>query len=273
MPRFDFHVILGLADVSGPPWSASCTRSQRKPGIGNQLDPAPAGVLREAPGSSAPNWLERRKTAMLTSQRRAASIAPCMVRPKSNSLSPAQRRAHTGTAKSTFLEQFMLVDDSSKASPANLRHLKSSMLAVISALLCVLGMLPTTAHAASYSTDFPKAEPLISEGGRWITAGTPGVHWHETMSGFKGDQHVSSVSTISGYAFGPIGPERFGDSLALLTGTWKPDQMAQATVRQVSPSGYPEVEIRLRTSPKDATGYEIMWSALGTKRFALPGDR
>jgi hypothetical protein len=137
------------------------------------------------------------------------------------------------------------------------------MLAVISALLCFLGMLPTTAHAASYSTDFPKAEPLISEGGRWITAGTPGVHWHETMCGFKGDQHISSVSTISGYAFGPAGPGRFGDALALLTGTWSPDQMAQATVRQVSPSGYPEVEIRLRTSPKDATGYEIMWSALG----------
>ena len=125
------------------------------------------------------------------------------------------------------------------------------------------GMLPTTVHGASYSTDFPKAEPLISEGGRWITAGTPGVHWQETMCGFKGDQHVSSVSTIPGYAFGPAGPERFGDSLALLTGTWNPDQMAQATVRQVSPSGYPEVEIRLRTSPKDATGYEIMWSALG----------
>jgi hypothetical protein len=127
-----------------------------------------------------------------------------------------------------------------------------------------LELLGETRQApASYTTDFPKAEPLISEDGRWITAGTPGVHWHETMCGFKGDQHVSSVSTISGYAFGPTGPERFGDSLALLTGTWSPDQMAQASVRQISPSGYPEVEIRLRTSPNDATGYEIMWSALG----------
>jgi len=127
-----------------------------------------------------------------------------------------------------------------------------------------LELLGETRQApASYTTDFPKAEPLISADGRWITAGTPGVHWHETMCGFKGDQHVSSVSTISGYAFGPTGPERFGDSLALLTGTWSPDQMAQASVRQISPSGYPEVEIRLRTSPNDATGYEIMWSALG----------
>ena len=115
-----------------------------------------------------------------------------------------------------------------------MKPLKGSMLAVISALLCFLGMLSTAAHAASYTTDFPKAEPLISEGGRWITAGTPGIHWHDTMCGFKGDQHISSVSTISGYAFGPTGPERFGDSLALLTGTWSPDQMAQATVRQVA---------------------------------------
>jgi hypothetical protein len=77
----------------------------------------------------------------------------------------------------------MLVNDSSKASPANLQHLKRNLLAVISTLLCFLGMLPTTAPAASYTTDFPKAEPPNSEGGRWITAGTPGVHWHETMCG------------------------------------------------------------------------------------------
>jgi uncharacterized membrane protein len=45
----------------------------------------------------------------------------------------------------------MLVNESSKASPANLQHLKRSMLAAISALLCFLGMLPTTAHATSYT--------------------------------------------------------------------------------------------------------------------------
>ena len=27
----------------------------------------------------------------------------------------------------------------------------------------------------SYTTNFPNAEPLISEGGHWITAGTPGA--------------------------------------------------------------------------------------------------
>jgi hypothetical protein len=146
--------------------------------------------------------------------------------------------------------------------------LKKVMHAAVSVLLLYLSVLSTPAQATDYSTKFSNAESLISEGGHWITAGTPGVNWHETLCGGHGDLHVSSVSTTPGYAFGPTGPERFGDSLALLTGNWKPDQMAEATVRQVDPVGYPEVEIRLRTSPKDATGYEIMWSALGRKETA-----
>jgi hypothetical protein len=132
--------------------------------------------------------------------------------------------------------------------------------------LCLV-TLGLSAYATDYATKFSKAEALISEGGRWITAGTPGVNWHDTMCGARGDMHISSVSTTDGYAFGPIGSKRFGDSLALLTGSWEPDQMAEATVQQIKPFGYPEVEIRLRTSPKDATGYEIMWSALGKKKM------
>ena len=143
--------------------------------------------------------------------------------------------------------------------------LNKIMRAAVSVLMLYLRVLPMPAQATDYSSKFPNAEPLISDGGHWITAGTPGVNWHETLCGGHGDRHVSSVSSKPGYAFGPTGPERFGDALALLTGTWKPDQMAEATVRQVNPVGYPEVEIRLRTSPKDATGYEIMWSALRRK--------
>jgi hypothetical protein len=137
------------------------------------------------------------------------------------------------------------------------------MRTALATLLLCLGAVPTTARANSYTTNFPKAEPLISEGGGWVTAGTPGVHWHDTLCGGKGDRHVSSVSTTPGYASPPTEPGQFGDALAVLTGTWKPDQTAQGTVRVVSPSGWPEVEIRLRTSPQDATGYEIMWSARG----------
>jgi hypothetical protein len=139
------------------------------------------------------------------------------------------------------------------------------MRAAVSVLLVYLTALSRPARATDYCTKFPNAEPLISEGRHWITAGTPDVNCHDTMCGGKGDRHVSSVSTTPGYAFGPTGPEPFGDALALLTGDWQPDQMAEATVRQVNPFGYAEVEIRLRTSPKDATGYEIMWSALGKK--------
>ncbi len=127
-------------------------------------------------------------------------------------------------------------------------------------MLC-LAVAATPAHANSYATNFPKAEPLISEGGHWVTAETAGINWHDTLCGGKGDRHVASVSTVPGYASPPTQPGQFGDALALLTGRWKPDQTAQATVRIVSPSGWSEVEIRLRTSPKDATGYEIMWSA------------
>jgi hypothetical protein len=137
---------------------------------------------------------------------------------------------------------------------------KRKTLALVLVLLLV-GVLGTPAFATSYTTNFPKAEPLISEDGHWITARTTGVDWHATLCGGNGDRHVSSVSTAPGYASGPTAPPQFGDALALLTGTWKPDQTAQATVRVVSPSGWPEVEIRLRTSPRDATGYEIMWSA------------
>ena len=142
---------------------------------------------------------------------------------------------------------------------------KSGMHAVPWGLLFCLTSLPMASQATNYATMFPNTEPLISEGGHWITAGAAGVNWHETLCGGHGDRHVSSVSTTPGYAFGPTGPEPFGDALALLTGDWKPDQMAEATVREVNPFGGPEVEIRLRTSPKDATGYEIMWSALGKK--------
>jgi hypothetical protein len=162
-----------------------------------------------------------------------------------------------------IVAQFLRTAGSARTSLAKPTHFNWAILVALTAPLLFAGGFPSPACASSYSTNFPSAEPLISEGGHWITAGTPGVDWHATLAGFKGDQHISSVSTIPSYAFGPVGPARFGDALALLTGNWNPDQMAQATVRQVSPTGYPEVEIRLRTSPQDATGYEIMWSALG----------
>src|ERR1017187_6745258 len=107
---------------------------------------------------------------------------------------------------------------------------KKSIFAAVPSLALCLGMIGMPAGATTYSTSFPKAEPLISEGGHWITAGTRGVNWHETLCGGKGDRHVSNVSTTPGYASGPTGPQLFGDALALLKGSWSPNQTASATV-------------------------------------------
>jgi hypothetical protein len=109
-------------------------------------------------------------------------------------------------------------------------------------------VVPTT-----YSTNFPLTESPISEGGHWINGGTNGIDW-------------GNVNTTPGYAVG-VAPANagFNDSTALLTGTWGPDQTAQATVR-VGGAVFnsPEVEMRLRSSisPHVNNGYEITEAVL-----------
>jgi hypothetical protein len=84
----------------------------------------------------------------------------------------------------------------------------------------------------SYSTAFSLTENPISEGSNWYNGGADG-----------------------------------NDSIAILKGTWKADQTAQATVYVNGPSGTysPEVELFLRGSIQShsATGYEINFSASG----------
>jgi hypothetical protein len=117
----------------------------------------------------------------------------------------------------------------------------------------------TTATHGTYTTNFPLTENPISEGGKWINGKKDGVDW-------------TDVRTTPGLAFGTeIGGnrpelEKYDDSTALLTGTWGPNQTAQATVRRVNkdPVGNStrEVELRLRSAiaPHNATGYEVMFS-------------
>src|SRR5262249_12634049 len=96
-------------------------------------------------------------------------------------------------------------------------------------------------------------ETRVSEGVRWINAGTDGIDW-------------GNVNTTPGYAVGVTGPSGFADATALLTGTWGPDQTAQATVRVGGAvSNYPEVELRLRSSISAHVnnGYEITESVAG----------
>jgi len=121
-------------------------------------------------------------------------------------------------------------------------------------------ILPITLAAAgehrSYTTNFPLSDNPLSEGGKWTNGQKDGLDW-------------ANVQTTSGFAFGTESggtrpaPQKYDDSVALLTGAWGPDQTAQATVRAVNQNDkiYEEVELRFRSAlaPHKATGYEILF--------------
>jgi len=117
--------------------------------------------------------------------------------------------------------------------------------------LLLIAFLVTTAHAATYTTSFPLTENPISENANWINGKTTGLDW-------------SDFSSTPGLAIGlQHGPSGYDDSVAILTGNWKPDQMAQATVHTVRQNDafVEELELRLRSSisAHNSTGYEIMF--------------
>jgi hypothetical protein len=115
----------------------------------------------------------------------------------------------------------------------------------------------------SYSTNFPETENPISEGGKLITATTPGVNWSGLMLGGCGCKPVSAVEVTSPGLAQSIGASdpNAGDALAVLTGTWAPNQTATIVVANIAATadGYEEVEIHLRTDPTTGRGYEITW--------------
>lgn len=109
----------------------------------------------------------------------------------------------------------------------------------------------------TYTTGFPLAEPLLSEGGNWACGKTGALDW-------------ADVGTTPGHAFGlESGVDGYDDSTALLTGPWGADQWAQATVYTANQNEKlsQEVELRLRSSlsPHVASGYEINFRCLKTK--------
>lgn len=110
----------------------------------------------------------------------------------------------------------------------------------------------------NYSTNFSLLENPISEGGRWINGGSVGLDW--------GD-----VQTEPGLAFGVKLLSSYADPTAVLTGTWGPDQQAQATVKINSsqPNCCHEVELRLRTTitAHSITGYEINCSVSSSNPY------
>ena len=83
----------------------------------------------------------------------------------------------------------------------------------------------------------------------WMTGKTAGLDW-------------ADVAVTPGLAYGvEAGTNGYDDSTALLTGSWKPDQMAEGTVHTVDQNDkiHEEVELRLRSSlsAHRSTGYEI----------------
>jgi len=110
----------------------------------------------------------------------------------------------------------------------------------------------------TYSTQFLAEENPISEKDMWITGKTAGLDW-------------ADVAVAAGLAYGiQSGANGYDDSTAVLTGAWKPDQMAQATVHCAHQRDdvYEEVELRLRSvlSAHNATGYEVNFRCSKTSK-------
>jgi hypothetical protein len=110
-----------------------------------------------------------------------------------------------------------------------------------------------TVTGQSFTTSFPLTENPISESANWINGKATGVDW-------------SNIRTTPGLAFGTqTGSGGYDDSIAILNGTWGPDQTVTATVHTVNQQSAPifeEVELLLRFSiiGHSATGYEVNFS-------------
>jgi FG-GAP-like repeat len=131
-----------------------------------------------------------------------------------------------------------------------------------------LGIQIASAFSAgqnNYSTNFPLPENPISENGNWINGGAVGRNW-------------TNVRTMPGLAFGTesgtgTGAARYDDSIAVLGGTWAPNQSASAVIQIGNGVGgngvFEEVELHLRTtiSPGSITGYEINASVVASNPY------
>jgi hypothetical protein len=109
----------------------------------------------------------------------------------------------------------------------------------------------------TYSTNFPKTENPISEGGRWKNGAADGIDF-------------TNCRTTPGSLFGTEsgtrkGSQEYDDSTCILNGTWGPLQTVEATVfsRSQRSDCLQEVELRLRSTmtPHNSTGYEVLFRA------------
>src|SRR5580765_1084287 len=103
--------------------------------------------------------------------------------------------------------------------------MKSHTYAAFSIVLIAFALLSgADATAATYTTNFPSTENPISERGQWIGGKTVGLAWADFQS-------------TTGFAFGKqpgTSPSKYDDAIAVLKGTWGPNQTVQATVKTVN---------------------------------------
>jgi hypothetical protein len=137
---------------------------------------------------------------------------------------------------------------------------------LLAAAAFTLSLVPTATTATtatnSYSTVFSNTEDPLSEGGAWGAGVTsPGN---------------TNVQTTPGHAFGTFavnGGATYQDSIAVLNGTFGPDQKAQGTVVNNAPGSYVEDELLLRAtltpSPSSGRWYECTFSLDSDKGYAL----
>ena len=114
-------------------------------------------------------------------------------------------------------------------------------------------------EAETYSTTFPTAETPLSEGGKWIDGGVTGLDWASVQVSPSGLAHGTQTGFATGAAL-------YGDSTAVLSGAWGPDQTVTAvvhTTNQQTGNIFEEVELRLRTTitAHSITGYECNYAA------------
>ena len=135
--------------------------------------------------------------------------------------------------------------------------MKKLFIVFMATFALALAFLPCSeAIATSYSTSFPKTENPISQNGKWINGGTVGLDWSnvQTTGGSPGKAYGTQNGATAEY----------NDSIALLTGTWGPNQTVTATVYTTitGNSNFEEVELHVRSSlsAHNSTGYEINFS-------------
>ena len=121
-----------------------------------------------------------------------------------------------------------------------------------------------------FYNSFPLVENPISIGGAVVTANSAGVNWNPFMSvGACSCKSIAVVSVPSaGLADSNVNNSAIGDALAVLTGTWAPDQYVTLTVGSGPATGGGELEIHLRTDPATSLGYELDFAFDPTQSYA-----